>query len=159
MATINSIPAYPGEVVRFLVTAAGASEWMRISQSIGSATGDREIESGLTIDRIRSFPDQSPDRLTLNRTGTGLFRDAVASGGSLNGLTIYVATDDHSTSAAVADYSTIGGGYIGLAFADGELNRLNVTSGATVARIGRRFGGHDGERHEGAGPSRESSSP
>ena len=132
MATINSIPAYPGEVVRFLVTAAGASEWMRISQSTGSATGDREIESGLTIDRIRSFPDQSPDRLTLNRTGTGLFRDAVASGGSLNGLTIYVATDDHSTSAAVADYSTIGGGYIGLAFADGELNRLNVTSGATV---------------------------
>ncbi len=132
MATINSIPAYPGEVVRFLVTAAGASEWMRISQSTGSATGDREIESGLTIDRIRAFPDQSPDRLTLNRTGTGLFRDAVASGGSLNGLTIYVATDDHSTSAAVADYSTIGGGYIGLAFADGELNRLNVTSGATV---------------------------
>ena len=132
MATIDTITAHQGEVVRFLVTAAGASEWMRISQSTGSATGDREIESGLTIDRIRAFPDQSPDRLTLNRTGTVEFRDAVASGGSLDGLTIYVATDDHETSAAIADHPSVGSGYIVLTFADGELAALNVVAGTTV---------------------------
>ena len=132
MATIDTIPARQGEVVRFLVTAAGESEWMRVSQSIGSATGDREIESGLTIDRIRSFPDQSPEQLTLNRTGTVEFRDVVAGGGSLDGLTIYVATDDHETSSAIANRLGVGGGYLNLRFTDGELASLNVAAGTTV---------------------------
>ena len=92
MATLNTIPTLPGEVVRALLTVGHTDQWYNRHRgtNYGQASGDLAITDTITISRVWARQTNSPPILQLNSQGGGSLVDWVwgsANAGSDNQVT------------------------------------------------------------------------
>ena len=109
MASQVDIAARVGEVVRATIVVGTAAEWYSQPTDVGSATGDLEVISGLTINRVR----WSGGDLTFNRSGAGMFGDYFDVGQPGRDKFIFIATDGGEVAIGNAiDIDAVGGGFV-----------------------------------------------
>lgn len=96
MATLNTVPQRSGEIVRALITVGALGEWFNPAASLGSASGDLVVDTGLEIGYIRITRNANGDFLTLRRPAgatTGDMSAAFGATGTHRDLFIHLGRD------------------------------------------------------------------